>query len=57
MALVRPDGERLTCRYDKLTRLTEITNAEGECHRPHADLPLRCRRTLYSHQLPGWHSP
>ncbi len=33
MALVRPDGERLTCRYDKLTRLTEITNAEGECYR------------------------
>ena len=29
-ALVRPDGERLTCRYDKLTRLTEITNAAGE---------------------------
>ncbi|XHA17410.1 hypothetical protein ACE15K_03830 [Citrobacter farmeri] len=28
--LVRPDGERLTCRYDKLTRLTEITNAAGE---------------------------
>ncbi|EBS7635149.1 DUF4150 domain-containing protein [Salmonella enterica] len=33
MALVRPDGERLTCRYDKLTRLTEITNAEGEHYR------------------------
>ncbi|MFO6492263.1 RHS repeat domain-containing protein [Hafnia alvei] len=29
-ALVRPDGERLTCRYDKLTRLTEITNAAGD---------------------------
>ncbi|MDF4219831.1 hypothetical protein PV945_23405, partial [Bacillus subtilis] len=28
--LVRPDGERLACRYDKLTRLTEITNAAGE---------------------------
>ncbi|EIQ8189249.1 RHS repeat protein, partial [Escherichia coli] len=28
-AVIRPDGERLECRYDKLTRLTEITNAEG----------------------------
>ncbi|RZN46095.1 RHS repeat-associated core domain-containing protein, partial [Escherichia sp. E13S3] len=29
-AVIRPDGERLECRYDKLTRLTEIINAEGE---------------------------
>lgn len=28
--VIRPDGERLECRYDKLTRLTQITNAEGE---------------------------
>ncbi|WP_087879209.1 RHS repeat protein [Citrobacter freundii] len=32
-AVIRPDGERLECRYDKLTRLTEITNAEGEHYR------------------------
>lgn len=32
-AVIRPDGERLACRYDKLTRLTEITNAEGEHYR------------------------
>lgn len=30
MTLIRPDGERLECRYDKLTRLTGITNATGE---------------------------
>ena len=33
MAMTRPDGERLACRYDKLTRLTEIINAEGERYR------------------------
>ncbi|WP_446326606.1 PAAR-like domain-containing protein [Citrobacter sedlakii] len=32
-AVVRPDGERLECRYDKLTRLAEITNAGGEHYR------------------------
>ncbi|MBJ9324197.1 hypothetical protein I5501_18435, partial [Citrobacter freundii] len=32
-AVIRPDGERLECRYDKLTRLTEIINAEGERYR------------------------
>ena len=26
-AVVRPDGERLECRYDKLTRLTEFISA------------------------------
>jgi RHS repeat-associated protein len=33
MAMTRPDGERLACRYDKLTRLTEIISAEGERYR------------------------
>ncbi|HEY4436792.1 MAG TPA: PAAR-like domain-containing protein [Lelliottia sp.] len=32
-AVIRPDGERLTCRYDRLTRLTEITSAAGERYR------------------------
>ncbi|SFA86946.1 RHS repeat-associated core domain-containing protein [Citrobacter amalonaticus] len=32
-AVIRPDGQRLECRYDKLTRLTEIINAEGESYR------------------------
>lgn len=32
-AVIRPDGERLACRYDQLTRLTEITNAAGEHYR------------------------
>jgi len=32
-AVIRPDGERLECRYDKLTRLTDIINAEGEHYR------------------------
>ncbi|WP_253377869.1 glycohydrolase toxin TNT-related protein [unidentified bacterial endosymbiont] len=32
-AVVRPDGERLECRYDKLTHLTDIINAEGESYR------------------------
>nr|WP_318365426.1 RHS repeat-associated core domain-containing protein [Enterobacter sp.] len=32
-AVIRPDGERLACRYDKLTRLTAIINAEGEHYR------------------------
>lgn len=31
-AVIRPDGERLACRYDKLTRLKEIINAEGESY-------------------------
>ncbi|HEX4501530.1 MAG TPA: hypothetical protein VH187_10325 [Scandinavium sp.] len=32
-ALIRPDGTRLECRYDRLTRLSDIINAAGEHYR------------------------
>ncbi|WP_228286844.1 hypothetical protein [Hafnia paralvei] len=62
--VIRPDGERLACRYDKLTRLKEIINAGGESYHLTYDQAGQLiaetdftGRALYPYLLPGWHPP